>query len=461
MDSTEDNLEKYNWNTQYNDNGIVYYYLTDFYLKDRNDKLVSLLFDDLSEGMELYLHGNETEANETTKKVSHKAVVSSYVIDMGRCPNDPRIGFWMMNKDQDVRYKLVYPAANHYTEYAAGILELAYNQRLLENYIHIHETQPCYHMTNFSLTDEVSGSSQTLILPINTKKTFVLKGSIKINTNKYSLNTISAHSQYNNHTSTPTLNIQTYVKSNYFVDFGQDCSEDTEPIFWVAECNYNMFIKLITPCHIDYHTDFEITMNQTIKYVQGYNWCSEDDEIWRHIKNFRLTDLYGKLHGLEITDLEDTFILWGDLIPPITSKCPEISIKLYVTTFSVDLGRESNDPNKGVWMGDVKGDWYKLVTPFDSGYQIYATPTFYKAEKFLEFYDALVYQNEDLCQFNEDIDMLTCSLSIKKIYKHANPKFDLDFVCKNTDFVLDHLKTNISLEFSSVLVNSIKKLRGK
>ena len=57
--------------------------------------------------------------------------------------------------------------------------------------------------------------------------------------------------------------------------------------------------------------------------------------------------------------------------------------------------------------------------------------------------------------------MLTCSLSIKKIYKHANPKFDLDFVCKNTDFVLDHLKTNISLEFSSVLVNSIKKLRGK
>ena len=106
MDSTEDNLEKYNWNTQYNDNGIVYYYLTDFYLKDRTDKLVSLLFEDLSEGMELYLHGNKIEFNETKRKASHQAAVTSYVIDLGRCPNDPRIGFWMMNKDQDVSIQI-------------------------------------------------------------------------------------------------------------------------------------------------------------------------------------------------------------------------------------------------------------------------------------------------------------------------------------------------------------------
>ena len=385
MESTDADMEKYNWNKHYNLDGIVYYYLTDFYLSDKDDNLVSLLFEDLSEGMELYLHGNKIEFNETKRKASHQAAVTSYVIDLGRCPNDPRIGLWMMNKDQDVRYKLIYPAANHYTEYAAGILELAYNQRLLENYIHMHETQPCYHMTNFSLTDEVSGSSQTLILPINTKKTFVLKGSIKTN-NKHRLNAIS---EYNNLTN-PTLNIQTYVKNNYVVDFGQDCTEDTEPVFWVTECHHCMWIKLITPCHKNYNSDFDITINRTIRNIKGYNWCSDNGEIWRCIKNFRLTDIHGKLHDLEINGLEDAFILWGDLIPPQTSNCPEISIKLYVTTFSLDLGRKINDQYKTVWMGDVKGEWYKLITPCHPDYKDIVEPLYYKSEKFVEFYDALV-----------------------------------------------------------------------
>ena len=57
--------------------------------------------------------------------------------------------------------------------------------------------------------------------------------------------------------------------------------------------------------------------------------------------------------------------------------------------------------------------------------------------------------------------MFICNASINTIYRCSNPKFDLDFVRENMEFVFEYLKTSISLDDSSVLVNSIKKLQGK
>ena len=57
--------------------------------------------------------------------------------------------------------------------------------------------------------------------------------------------------------------------------------------------------------------------------------------------------------------------------------------------------------------------------------------------------------------------MFICNTSINTIYRCSNSKFDLDFVRENMEFVFKYLKTSISLDDSSVLVNSIKKLQGK
>jgi hypothetical protein len=204
-------------------------------------------------------------------------------------------------------------------------------------------------------------------------------------------------------------------------------------------------------------------MQQTIKNVSGYNWASEDDQIWRHVRDFRLTDKYGRPHHLEITPLNSQFYLWGDLVPPKHSTCPIICVKLCVTAFALDLGRDGDDPNKGVWMSDIAQDWYKLVPPAAPEYRVLADDLFERADKFLALYDALVYQDPDekISVYDDDTGQYVCHWTIRAVHRQAEPKFDLEFVGKHAEFVLTHLDTNFDLSASKELVDSIRALEGK
>jgi hypothetical protein len=368
------------------------------------------------------------------------------------------MGFWMTGEDPDFRIKLVYPAAPEYQEFARGVLDLATDRNLLRYYLHRFESQQYLQWTDFSLIDSDLGTSRNLLLSTHTRSLSLLKGTIKLNPSTYCANGMpelpDASDVYN-------LKVQTYLAANYFVDFGKDASgKDSE--FWVEDC-HRTWIRLLAPCHIGYRADFERTMNQTVRNVQGYNWAAEDDQIWRHVTNFRLTDLTGAPHALEITGLNSLFILWGDLMPPAHSTCPIIPIKLYVTTFSLDLGRDGDDPNQGVWMGDVRGDWYKLVAPAHADFRSIADPLLYKATKFLELYDALVYQDTDekISVYDDALEQFRCKCDIRDVHKRSDPTFDLDFVRENSEFVLTHLDTNFHLASSKLLVNSIISLKSK
>ena len=69
-------------------------------------------------------------------------------------------------------------------------------------------------------------------------------------------------------------------------------------------------------------------------------------------------------------------------------------------------------------------------------------------------------EEEKISIYNEDSRMYHCNWKIRDIYKQSNPKFDLQFVAENVDFVLSHLGTNFDLDSSLPFIASVYELRG-
>jgi len=465
-------LAEFNWNKQYHVNGESFFYLTDFALthdaSDGSRTLTSLLLAHSGNRRQKYtLSGSLMNRQNLKSKLKHQAVVNAYYIDVGPIGSsdveDQNRGFWMVGDDEDIRYKLVYPAAPQYAVYAARILDLALYSNLFHYYSHSHETLRCIRMTNFSLTERESGSKQTPILPKGTQKTFVLKGSISVNLERLSGSEITALIGITDKARCQLLQMQTYIKSTYVVDFGREVAAGANPILWMEDV-HRTWIKLEAPCHRDYQADYNTAMDRTINNVDAYDWNADAGEIWRHVTNFRLTSESGALHHLEISDLSGVFILWGDLQPPPGSLCPPIPIKLYVKELSLDTGKVIDDPEKGLWLKDALGSQYKLVMPASPDYRDIAAPTFEKFYKYMPLIDALVfhdisveYSDSNEAE-NEDEIRYIVRWPIKRIHRAVEPKFDLEWVMRNKDFVLRYLDNEVDFDESETFIKSIKAL---
>lgn len=454
-----------NWNRKYQDDGVSIFYLTDFALtQDKSDgtrELTSLLLDSPGNTRLKYTLSGNLLNSKNPNKIRHRVSVNSYYIDVGSIGSndleDQSRGFWMVGDDEDIKYKLLYPAAAEYAVYAAGILDLAKYSNLTRFYYHSHETMQCIRMTDFSLTDRASGSKQTPILPKIHNKSFVLKGSISANLDRLAGSDITAFIGITDKARCRQLQMQTYIKSTYVVDFGREQATSSNPILWMEDA-YKTWIKLEAPCHRDYEADYNVAMDRTINNVDAYDWAADPAEVWRHVTNFRLTNINGQAEQLEITGREGVFILWGDLQPPPGSLCPPIPIKLYVTNFSMDTGKTTGDPEQGVWMQEVKGGWYKLVLPAAPDYTAIAAPLFRKASKFQELFDALVFQDisEKYCNMNEDDTKYVVTWPLRRIHRVVNPKFDLEWARQSRDFVLEYLQGDFDLAASRVFVDSFQ-----
>jgi hypothetical protein len=87
---------------------------------------------------------------------------------------------------------------------------------------------------------------------------------------------------------------------------------------------------------------------------------SGEAEIWRHVDNFWLTRRgETEMQQLEFQE-EGVYELRGDLVPPVKSSVPGsvpvIHIRLYVDSYSLDLGvLVTADESMGVWMKVSEG----------------------------------------------------------------------------------------------------------
>lgn len=448
--------DDFNWNSDLDDTEVVLYYLTDFCVRDYAREICSPLLCGCED--HVLLEGTLISTDKTLKK-HHQVLVENYFIDLGLKETDPLTknsnkGLWLHGSNPDVRYKLVLPAAAEYATFVPHISSLTNGGLGLKCCNHPLDSSSAFRMTNFSISDMTFGTFQTPLLPSYSKNPFSLRGSIQIKDTSLS-------EKEGFPPDLTEVNIETYVQNTYVVDFGPEATLAL-PQICLKDCHDN-WIVLQEPCHKDYHVDFQNTMRRTVGNLDAYNWPSEaPDDVWRHLSNYRLTTTEGVPHDLEIGEIAGgSFILWGDLTPPSRATCPPIAVKLYVTTHSIDVGRHLHDPEKGVWMQDVRGDWYKLVEPAPE-YRPIADQFLTKAAAYLRFHDALVFQDKSglLSEYSAESAKYKCCTPLAMLHARADPKFDLYFVQQNKAFVKLHLSADFDLDGSAMLVYSIENLSG-
>ena len=448
--------DEFNWNTDPDESDLVLYYLTDFCVKDSVGEICSPLLCGCED--HVFLEGTLISTTNPLLRKPYQTVVENYFVDLGvetakdGESSDTDKGVWMYGRDPDVRYKLVLPASPTYFDFSSHVQELTGKQNGLDCCSHPYDSTSAFHMANFAITDRILGTFQTPLLTAYGKNPLALRGTARIHD-------FDRASRQGFPADLTEVCVQTYVQSTYVVDFGPEPSL-APPHICVKDCHDN-WIVLQEPCHPDYEMDYRNTWRRTVGNLSGYNWPAEGEDTWRHITNYRLTTADGSLHGLEIGELEGGYILWGDLTPPDKAPCPPIAVKIYVITHSIDVGRYLQDPEKGVWMQDVRGDWYKLITPAPE-YQPIAQPFLHKADQFIRFHDALLYQSTaaTVSAYVPESLKYICMLSVVAVHTKANPKFDLHFVQENKDFVKLHLAADFDLKSSAMLVYSIDHLSG-
>lgn len=196
--------------------------------------------------------------------------------------------------------------------------------------------------------------------------------------------------------------------------------------------------------------------------LNDYNWPSDDSQVWRRIKEYTLSDDSGNLWPMTKNDFEDGHVvLRGKLIaPPESGPLPDISIQTYLERYSIDFGMSIDDENKGLWLSDIHGDWYKVTAPPAREYEAMAEKSLKQCKKFLEFHDTLKYHESPKFLGDQDEEGgFFCDYAINDIYKLSNAAFDIDFICENKDFVRDNVFNVVSKD-SKRFYGSLRNLTG-
>lgn len=446
-------------------------HFTDFQFTSKENTILRLddLFDKISN---CFLSGMLVCQTNSTKRRHITVEIDKIFCDRGFGDGTDTAGIWASSPNNDVRYKLIDQSkSNDGAE--LSLLSLLTSSVGLERYTSQRlDGKPCLHMTDFALTDMLD-SAQTLILPAGNSKRLCLRGTVLLPT---------CAEQPGGGTPNPLplpllpsrLPLQTYVQARYAVDLGDDPFQ-VQPVFCVQDC-HGTWVRLSGPAHPDYASDHAATEARTVHCLDSYSWSSEpverredgEAEVWRRVTDFHLTTLRGEPHHLEIgSGTEEAegmggFALWGILCPPPGSLSPELSIRLRVTQHSVDVGRALYDPQKGVWMQDLRGDWCRLGEPAPA-YAAIARTLLGKARELLLLTDALLFQDHSaaISTYLPALRLYRSEWPVKALHKQAHPKFSLHFVMTNRAFVLQHLAGLFDLQASPLLVSSINSLHGK
>ena len=437
-------VRHYQWIVASDHSNKSHFHITEFYLCDNDGNFVSPLLNESKGDITDYtLNGVLVHQNSSARKQFRTKVVN-YVLDLGE-KTTSIASIWMMGTDTNTEYKLLVPDTLHFHRDTSSLLRLCNSAKELEPYLFNGHHVTFFSMTNFSLTDKESGDVQPMFALGNSNKTLVLSGTLELHD--------PAQSDLPR-----ALSVRTYVHKPCCLELGA-----ADALFCLEDIHGHVY-RLVGPCHPEYAETHQCTVRSSVGRMDSYHWPAEEEgQIWRHISNYRVTDSTGKLHHLEIGHLDGTFLLWGELLPAPSQQgnIPVIPIPVMVkvVTHSIDIGRHMGDPDRGVWLQDYCGGWYKLGAPAPA-FQRCAKPLLYKAEQFLQLSDALLFQNLTTAQFLPNKTRYGCALDIYAVHRGAQPAFDLQFVKAHKDFVLQHLAALFDEDAASTLLISIRQMDG-
>ena len=186
-----------------------------------------------------------------------------------------------------------------------------------------------------------------------------------------------------------------------------------------------------------------------------YDWPSETEQRWRHVTNYSIIDFSNRLTNLFDKDcLGNSLKLNGLLLPRPGELLDLVPYNVFVKSFSIDFGKTPIDSNRGVW---IEGDdlvWYHLELPSKDYFSI-AVQMQKITVGFFNIYDALIFSEFEI-GFNEANLQYVCMRPIQEVYATIGKTLDKNYLIKNYNFVLDHLKSTIDFRKSVVLKESIR-----
>mmetsp|Transcript_1146 Transcript_1146/g.1856 ORF Transcript_1146/g.1856 Transcript_1146/m.1856 type:complete len:543 (+) Transcript_1146:134-1762(+) len=206
--------------------------------------------------------------------------------------------------------------------------------------------------------------------------------------------------------------------------------------------------------------------------VERFDWPNSSDgtEIWRHITDYILYDGRTWKHTDLLVDIESDvpYRLRGKLLPsPEEIDQSHTVVEIPIKNYAVDYGESVDDPDRGFWLLDFDGAWYKLETPLPE-YSSTAAIGRRKCKEYLKFYDAIVYgrqRAEDgekmklgrpLADFNRRTGRWVCRKDIATAHKASNYFFNLDYIARCRKFFYDRALT--AFDPKCELMKSLNKL---
>lgn len=194
---------------------------------------------------------------------------------------------------------------------------------------------------------------------------------------------------------------------------------------------------------------------ENIPYVDSdkFNWPHEDDgAIWRHLEEYRVFD-----NDDEIVDL---FFTGSDyslkprschciayLVPPKGSTAKKRLTNIPVVNYAIDFG-PPGDLNRGFWLNDKFGIWYKLDVPHTT-YKTYAEKALKFSDEFIKLHDAVVFGEADGVVYSNFVKKKrkhSCNMSIEDLSASTKEYFDIKILLEDRRLLYDRLSAIFVLD---------------
>eukprot|EP01034_Spumella_vulgaris_P021778 gene21778-27843_t len=474
-------LDSFNWSPN-GDEGEIWYHIVKFWVSDSSDKVVPLhetlqilqkLPAESVRKKKLTLYGEIIQINskfsDKKERMGIRTDIVDYEMDFGKSVSDVNRGLWLKDNN-DAWYKLEPPFSSEYELFISQTLDgpsSVYN--LTDEPFIMRQLQ------NVSVTTE-DGQLHNLILA-NSTEVYIVRGDLvpraDASDRPVLLQIKLAVNMYSIHLGTSDVQGSDQAAREGFTHSSDTLMKDRSE-FWVRD-TFGSWYKLLSFA-ARYKSCADASFKSTLLNMGAYNcWSAKPSskqggEVWRHIREYVIRNSKGDMlrpDQIKATSstalsassvLEGAFILAGVLVPRDDAHAPRIAVNVLVDNYAIDYGLTQDDPQRGLWVSDVHGNWYKLLQPHHVSYAVQAESALSRCRQFLLLYDALVYQDNTMSTYVDATGKMSCTKTIQMVHRDSSPSFDLDFVRANKAYILQHLAATFDSKRSAVLLKSISDL---
>lgn len=203
-----------------------------------------------------------------------------------------------------------------------------------------------------------------------------------------------------------------------------------------------------------------------IPYVESskYDWppLQEGEEGFKHLDRFKVINNLNEFidlfeTGSDFNPEKKACRALGYLLPPPGSSLPEKLTQFPVTNYAIDFGADSN---RGFWLTDKFGVWYKLENPA-AEYAPSAEKVTRFCSEFFKLMDILTMGASGgtaYSVFDSNTNKYSCDKTIDFLSVATNGAFDIDVLMQDCELL--YMRLQAAFTTKCEFMNSVKPVRA-